>query len=111
MRIAIVGSREYADLWRVPAFVRGLAEGDVVISGGAFGVDTLAANVARTVGLVVIECLPDYATHGRRAPLVRNKQIAQHCERMVAFWDGESTGTAHAIRCARELGRAVEVVR
>ena len=111
MRIAIVGSREYAHTEKVVDYVRRLNEGTIVISGGAHGVDALAANVARTVGLVVIECLPDYEKHGRRAPLVRNKQIAEHCERMIAFWNGESAGTAHAIRCARDLGRPVKVVR
>jgi predicted Rossmann fold nucleotide-binding protein DprA/Smf involved in DNA uptake len=111
MRVAIVGSRGYASLGRVFDYVTGLPEGTVVISGGARDVDAMAAGIARTMGLTVIEFLPNYEAHGRRAPLIRNKQIAQHCERMVAFWDGKSTGTAHAIRCAKSLGRPVEVIR
>lgn len=109
--VAIVGSRDFPDMGLVVRYVACLEEGAIVISGGAIGVDTEAAESARKYGFRVIEVLPDYNTYGRRAPLVRNKLIAEKCDRMVAFWDGKSRGTYHAMRCAMDLGKPVMTIR
>lgn len=108
-RVAIVGSRAFADRQAVRRYVWDLPRDTVVISGGAAGVDSVAEKAARDFGLACVVHAPDYDKHGKRAPLVRNKLIAKDCDRMVAFWDGKSTGTAHAINCAKELDKPVEV--
>jgi len=110
-KIAIVGSRRYPKLDQVRRFVRGLALGTVVVSGGADGVDEVAAEEARAAGLVVVLFLPDYALHGRRAPLVRNDEIVAACDGLVAFWDGESNGTRYAFTAASRAGKLIEVIR
>lgn len=109
-RIAIVGSRDWpaTRLVEVELYVADLPAGTIIISGGARGPDGYAAHTGQRCGLAVVEHLPDYATHGRRAPLVRNELIAADCTRMVAYWDGASRGTAH-VACARRLGKVVEV--
>jgi hypothetical protein len=111
LRIAIVGSREYDDLFAVGWYVRGLPKSAVIISGGARGVDREAARVAKQVGLAVVEHLPDYATHGRyRAPKIRNQLIVNDCDRLVAFWDMSSGGTADSIEKAKAAGKVVEII-
>lgn len=55
----------------------------------------------------MLEILPDYRLHGRRAPLVRNSEIAGRCDKMIAFWDGESRGTLHAMNQAKRMGKPV----
>jgi hypothetical protein len=110
-RIAIVGSREFADLERVRAYVRNLPVGASVISGGARGVDKTAADEALACGFDLREFTPVYDKHGRRAPLVRNELIVRECTRLVAFWDGKSTGTMHAVNLARKAGKPVEIIR
>lgn len=110
MRVAVVGSRGYADLDEVRAYVRSLPEGTIIISGGAKGVDAAAEEAGGRRGHVVESYRPDYVTHGGKlAPIMRNKTIAERCDRMVAFYDGNSRGTAHAIECATKLGKPVEV--
>ena len=42
---------------------------------------------------------------------IRNRQMAQAGDILVAFWDGVSNGTAHMIQCMRTLGKPVVVVR
>ncbi len=111
MRVAIVGSRHYKDLLAVRAYVRLLPIEDVVVTGGAPGVDTTAEQAARRRGMIVDVYLPDYEKHGKRAPLVRNETIAATCDRMVAFHDNWSRGTLHAIGWARRLGKHVDVIR
>lgn len=113
LRVAVVGSRDYPDLGAVRRYVRTLAPGTLVVSGGARGVDRTAEEEARACGLPepVIH-KPEWGRYGSlRAPRERNKLIARGCDMMVAFWDGKSTGTQHALECARALGKPVEVRR
>lgn len=108
-RVAIVGSRDYPDLEEVRDYVRGLPPGVEVVTGGARGVDAAAEDAARALGIPVRVILPDYAAHGRRAPLVRNEAIAEVGARVVAFWDGVSSGTMHAVNQFKRRGKPVEV--
>lgn len=109
MRVAIVGSRDYPNLEHVDAYVESLPTDTVVVSGGARGVDTRAAARARERGLCVEEYLADWERFGRAAGMIRNKKVLDVCERVVAFWDGSSRGTAHTIREAIKRGLRVEV--
>ena len=109
-RVAIVGSRDYSELKAVADYVYALPPDSIVISGGAVGVDSRAEAVAKARGLRVVSFRPNYELHGKRAPLVRNEAIAIDCDRMVAFWDGESRGTMHVVGIAQRLGKPVEII-
>lgn len=113
MKLAIVGSRDYPDLNAVRGYVRELPADTLVISGGARGVDRTAASEAYLCGLQRLIHLPDRDLYPdiREALFQRNELIARDCDQMVAFWDGQSRGTAHAIGCAHKLGRPVTVIR
>lgn len=112
MKIAIVGSRDFQNLDAVRAFVRKLAPGTIVVTGGAAGVDLAAESEARVCGLpepLVIR--PEYKKHHPKlAPKIRNRRIAFECGAMVAFWDGNSGGTANAIAWAVFYGKVVTVL-
>lgn len=110
-RVAIVGSRKFPDLERVRAYVRSLPADTVIVSGGASGVDTEAEMEADMRGIAVVVYQPLYGSDGKRAPLIRNQRIVDDCDRLVAFWDGKSTGTQHAVGLARKAGKPVEVIR
>lgn len=110
-RIAIVGSRNFPDLDRVRAFVHELPEDAIVISGGASGVDTCAVGCAHVRGLLTEVYRADWRRLGRRAGFVRNEEIVKRCDRVVAFWDGVSRGTAHTIGLAAKYGKPCEVIR
>jgi len=111
-RIAVVGSRDFTDLGRVRRFIASLPAGVVVLSGGARGVDRCAVDAARSRGLRCIEYFADWDRYGLQlAGRIRNQVVAERCDRMVAFWDGWSTGTQDAFRRALGLGRHVVVYR
>lgn len=96
----------------VVEYVATLPEGSVVVSGGAQGVDAVAAHQARTRGLEVVEHLPDYGRHGAKmAPLVRNILIVDDSDEIVAFPAPWSTGTWHAIGEARSREKTVCVMK
>ena len=108
MRVAVVGSRELI----VEDLGSFLPEGTTeIVTGGARGVDQCAMDYAKSHGLKLKVFWPDYETHGKTAPLVRNRQIMAYADQALAFWDGVSRGTVHAIRCAKELGKPVRVFR
>ncbi|MGD9726562.1 MAG: DUF2493 domain-containing protein [Nitrospira sp.] len=109
-RVAIVGSRSWTNWQIVRDYVYSLNPDDVVVSGGARGVDEWAEIYARERGLDTLIFYPDYAQYGSKlAPLVRNTEIASACDRMVAFWDGVSNGTNDAVAKTRRLGKPVHV--
>jgi YspA, cpYpsA-related SLOG family len=110
--VAVVGSRDFADLDRVRQFIASLPPGWVVLSGGAPGVDRCANETARALGLPWLEYFAEWERDGRDlAGRIRNQRVAERCDRMVAFWDGRSTGTQDAFKRARALGRHVIVYR
>ena len=106
--LAIVGSRALAP--DLTALLGAPSPGTVIVSGGAGGVDAAAAAYAHRHGVALLELRPDYATWRRRAPLVRNAEIARRCDRLIAVWDGQSRGTLHTMRTARRLGRPVRLI-
>ena len=110
MRLAIVGSREYAHPDKVRGFVSNLAADTVVVSGGARGVDTWAAEAAKARGLEVQIFPAMWGAYGKRAGFMRNKQIVEAADGVVAFWDGQSKGTQHTISLAKEAGKPVRII-
>ena len=107
MKIAVVGSR---GLTRFDCGKINARCGDIIISGGARGVDSIAASWARRHGFAVVEHKPDYRRYGKSAPHVRNSQIVADADRVVAFWDGKSRGTQSTIRKALKHGKQVDII-
>jgi hypothetical protein len=79
-------------------------------------VDQLAERWALRQGLPIKIFRPEYNkriapwTRSRwqlRAPLERNKRMAEYSDALVAVWDGRSRGTAHIIEYMRSLKRPV----
>ena len=90
MKIAIIGSRglHVTDLGNyLPADV------SEIVSGGAKGIDRDAETYANLYGIKTTIFLPDYEKYGRAAPLIRNKQIVDYADEVLALWDVESRGT------------------
>lgn len=108
-RVAIVGTRDFQDLTQVIAYVQDLPPGTVVISGGGGAVDYMAVKAAGWRGLPRVVFKADWEKHGKAAGPMRNSQIVSECDRLVAFWDGQSRGTADAVKKARAAGKPVEV--
>lgn len=97
MRVAIVGSRHASE--EVLKYILQVLppSASEIVSGGADGVDTLATKVAGLLDLPLKTFLPDYETYGKQAPLIRNLQIVDYADEVLAFWDGKSHGTRHIV--------------
>ena len=113
MKIAIVGSRSFNNYELLEKEAKKILLDDnnsEVISGGAKGADSLAKRFAIENNLKIIEFLPDWEKHGKSAGPIRNKQIVESSDFVLAFWDGESRGTKNSIDNAKRLNKQLKVV-
>lgn len=112
MKIAIIGSRECSNIDFVGNLeaVLNVSKDDTIISGGAKGIDTLAANYAKENNLNLIEFLPDYKKNGRAATFIRNRGIVDNSNVVVAFWNGNSKGTKYTLDYARKKNKRIIVI-
>lgn len=80
---------------------------ELVVSGGAKGVDSHAVQVARALGVPVKEFLPvGLRAIGKAAYFKRNREIAQASDVLLCIYAGSSVagGTAYTHRFAAGLG-------
>ena len=82
--------------WRISA----------LIHGGARGVDKLSGTWAEDRGIPV-EVFNANWSAGRGAGVDRNRLMLTSAQAVVAIWDGESRGTAHALRISLSSGKPV----
>lgn len=110
MRIAIVGSRHFADPGRVADYVKSLPPGTSIVTGSASGVDAAATKAARVKGIPV-QVMPasfeELADSSKSAE--RNQRLVDLCDVLVAFWDGSSKGTRTTVDRALDSGKEVHV--
>jgi hypothetical protein len=52
----------------------------------------------------------DWNTHGTAAGPIRNKQMAEYADGLIAFWDRKSKGTKNMIDTAISHGLPVVVI-
>lgn len=115
LKIIIAGSRDFDDYAlvksRMAFYLSNQKLSDVeIVSGGARGADALGERLARDFNLKLKIFPADWEKHGKKAGYLRNEQMAQYADCLVAFWDGESRGTKHMIDLANGFKLKVRVV-
>ena len=113
MRVIIAGSRDGVCRADIDAAMK--ASGfipTVVLSGTARGADVLGEAWAADNGIPVERYPADWDKYGRhRAGIIRNAQMAEKAEALVAVWDGSSSGTRNMIQIAQSCKLKVYVHR
>jgi len=79
--------------------------------GGAKGADTLASIYAKEHNIPIIVYKPNWKKYGRSAGIIRNKDIVNYCDKLVAFWDGKSKGTLNSINLSKKDDKLLEIVK
>ena len=108
--MAVVGSRNFTDYELVRQWVQ-MNVPDMVVSGGARGADTIAADVADELDIPVTVYRPEWNRHGKSAAFIRNQQIVDAATEMAAFFgpSGPTPGTSDAIERAQAKGIPVHI--
>jgi SLOG family YspA-like protein len=110
--IVVCGSRAFGDRELIRSTLAGLLHHRKVIHGAAWGADTIAGEEATSLGFEVEAMPADWEMYGRRAGYLRNiAMLDRDPAAVIAFWDGQSKGTAHTIREAEKRGIPVVIVR
>jgi hypothetical protein len=113
-KVIIAGGREFGDYHLLHLKCRQLLfenhdPSDIeIVSGKARGADRLGEQFAEQYKIQVAEFPADWSL-GKQAGYVRNKQMAEYSDALIAF-DTGGRGTGHMINLAREHGLAVRVV-
>ena len=83
----------------------------VIISGCARGADTLGLRYASENAFDVEEYPANWDKYGKKAGYMRNVEMAENADALIAFWDGKSKGTKHMIDIATERNLPTRVIR
>ncbi len=119
VKVLVVGSRNFNDYGLLRKSLDGLLAGKTgieIVSGGARGADGLAERYAREKGCGLKVFPADWDRFGKSAGYKRNAEMHKYISGFedrvcVAFWDGESRGTAHSFELARQYGNPLTVIR
>ena len=115
MRVMICGSRTVQDK-DVKIVHDRIAllnpEEDVIMHGGATGIDTLAQIACGRPSDPMPLCYPlrPINPNNKAHYLYRNVELITMCDKVIAFWDGKSTGTKFVIDYAKARGKPIEVI-
>ena len=107
MKLLIAGSRNITDFDLSPYIPK---ETDLIITGGAAGVDNLAEEYADRHKISKLVLRPQYARYGRGAPLRRNREMVEIADLVLVVWDGSSRGSRHTVAYAEEIGKPLTVI-
>lgn len=111
MKVIIAGTRTVTDPQVVVVAISSAPfQITEIVSGCARGVDTIALWLGQQWG-VPCKMFPAQWSLGNKAGPMRNQQMADYAEALIAIWDGVSRGTADMINRAQAKGIPVHVHR
>lgn len=116
IRVIIAGGRDFLDYDLLCAKLNHLLKNcdpdDItVVSGTANGADKAGEVYAAENSLSLKQFPAEWDKYGKSAGHRRNAEMADYATHLVAFFDGQSRGTAGMIDVAKKKGLIVRVIR
>jgi predicted Rossmann-fold nucleotide-binding protein len=121
MKVCIIGSRSLEQgekvLPVIDTFIKDhTKKPQVIISGGAKGVDQLSKMYADKHGIDFIEFLPYHlidttVEFNSKYFFIRTKQMIDNADKVLAIWNTKSKGTEYGIKYAQKKNIPVMVVK
>jgi len=103
MNLGIIGGRDF-DKYDVLRHqidpIRSNYDISCIVSGGARGADSLAERYANEYNIKTLIFKPDWDKYGKAAGFIRNSDIINNSDLVIAFWNGNSKGTLDSINKA-----------
>ena len=117
IKVIIAGTRDFNDYAflkkNVDYFLQGINPNNEeieIVSGNARGADKLGERYAKEHNLPVKLFPANWDKYGKRAGYLRNQEMANYSDMLIAFWDEKSKGTKHLIDIAKKQGLTVIVI-
>lgn len=103
MKVIIAGSRKITN-YKIVQFAMSFLNLDCseVVSGGAKGPDLLGEKWAKENNLKIKRFEANWKQYGKNAGYLRNKEMAEYGDVLIAFWDRKSKGTQHMMKIAKD---------
>ncbi|MCK9470369.1 MAG: DUF2493 domain-containing protein [Bacilli bacterium] len=111
MKVIIAGTRTFNDYKLLEETLDDIIREEhilddiTIISGTANGADKLGEIYAHNKGYKVLQFRPDWDKYGKSAGYIRNTEMAEAGDILVAFWDGKSKGTEHMINIMKNKNK------
>lgn len=101
MKVIIAGGRDFDDYGLLKHIcdhmLQNHKEDLIIVSGCARGADTLGEQYAKDNGYLIKPFKANWDKYGKAAGHIRNSQMAEYADALIAFWDGSSKGTKNMI--------------
>jgi hypothetical protein len=113
MKTIIAGCRDFKDYSLLKSKVnqhRNYHKITEIVCGGAAGADTLGYEYAAEYLIPTTLFEADWNTFGRAAGPIRNRQMAEYADCLIAVWDGKSKGTKNMIGEMNKLKKPVYII-
>lgn len=111
LRIGVIGSRGFNDYKLLKDTLdEYLDRVFLIVSGGARGADMLGEKWANENSVKTLIIKPDWEKYGKIAGFLRNTDIVENSDLIIAFWDSMSRGTEDSIKKARDSGKEVKII-
>lgn len=114
MKIIIAGSRNFNNYDFLENKINELIKNkqiDIteIVSGKAKGADFLGEKYASLNNISIKEFPANWNLYGKKAGFLRNQEMGNYADVLIAFWDGNSKGTKHMIDYMKSLKKQVFV--
>ena len=114
MKVIIAGGRDYNNYAFLAQTMDEFAKennAEEVVCGCAAGADSLGAKWAKERGIPVKEFPAEWDVFGKKAGILRNHDMGNYADFLVAFWDGQSAGTRDMISYMKQIGKHGTVIK
>lgn len=84
---------------------------DLIITGGASGIDDLAEKYADKHRISKLIVRPRYDLYGKSAALKRNEIMVDISDSVIVIWDGVSKGSLYTAEYAKKKNKPVSIIK
>lgn len=115
-KLIVAGSRGFADYDLLSRVLFAMADNEFadydlsIVSGMARGADALGYRFAKDHKIQVYKFPANWNGLGKRAGFIRNTQMGNFADGLLAFWDGQSNGTKHMVDYMHQLKKPVHII-
>lgn len=112
MKLIVAGGRDFNnyELLKKEILDRYSIKNLEIVCGKARGADTLGERFAKEFKLKIKYFPANWDLNGRSAGYVRNCEMAEYADCLIAFWDWKSKGTRHMIDLANRKNIKIDII-
>ena len=111
MKVIIAGTRTFNNYQLLCNTIKELNINiDEIVCGGAKGADALGAKYAKENNIPIKYFLADWDKYGKGAGPIRNHQMGDYADYLIAFWNKKSKGTLDMINYMQQIGKHGKII-